>query len=778
MEREVIFRDYQKAQTEDFNNLQDYAKQTFDDVVGDAVTASLRYAGFNTVKSNTAEITVSAGRFYGANSTGSIGAIFALPTQSIISMVQYLCISQVTTKILTLVCYGVNSQVNVETRDYLTNTQTLQTQPQAVAMTSSRDAVLGVVAGAESGNPTPPVIGVGQVAIANIIVDANGIDSIAMLPTSQVTSTEDLNSRLEVVELFDDQVGPRLTALASDLASLQNQLNGLNLSQSAIVQLMQDVSVLKVLAGLPAVYSFYGASNFMWPDPAQFDTNNSLNLGFNCNISFGARFPASNANVFALAMFNPIDPNASYNASSGLLLPAYTSVLKLSTGAVTTSIAMGQYTFQTFSYTLINIPYMRIREGGGYEVCTNNGEVVSIADTSTPAWWLPNFSTYLLYTSQTDYPATYAHPYSWYQVNYFWLDTWTEPYWKLDETDHSVNGALLAQTFLVSSDMWITKIGIWVTNAAGPTDINLILCQCTNGQPDLTLVIAQGTLVGSSIQSGAMNYLLINPSFVQKGQRMAVVAISNANHNIGMATAGSYLDGTFFYSLDSAYFLGDFTKEMVLEIWGAQFTTNQVAIQLTALNLAGGIRNIDLTIRAQIPASCQLVYEVQPAGTGLWLPITPDSPLVPFANAPVLCAFRARFIGSPDIMPGIVLPDSICNIWVPNSTFTYVSEMETLATVATTISVKIRVEHFNLTAHSLDGSHGDFGGYIRLYYGGPLVSHNWSSLTYTLVDPTLNAYDILATFTGVSTNTFSLVVHGTTNSVSNVFHLARVIWWE
>jgi hypothetical protein len=260
---------------------------------------------------------------------------------------------------------------------------------------------------------------------------------------------------------------------------------------------------------------------------------------------------------------------------------------------------------------------------------------------------------------------------------------------------------------------------------------------------------------------------------------MAVVAISNANHNIGMGPAGSYLDGTFFYSLDSAYFLGDFTKEMYLEIWGAEFTSNQVSIQLTALNLAGGIRNIDLTVRAQIPASCNIIYEVQPSGSGLWLPITPDDPLVPFANAPVLCAFRARFVGSPDIMPGIVLPDSICKIWTPNANFTYVSEPETLATTATTISVKLRVENFNLQAHSLDSSHGDFGGYIRIYYGGPpLVVHNWNTLTYTSVDASIGAYDILATFTSVSTNVFTLVVHGTTNSVSNVFHIASAIWWE
>src|ERR1035437_1653705 len=204
MEQEVIFRDYQETQTEDFNNIQQFARQSFDDLVGDAVTASLRYAGFNAVKSNTAEITVAAGRFYGSNTSGKIGAVFTLPTQTVMSLVQYLAVS--THRILTLVAYGVENQSNNETRDFLTNTTTLQTEPQSVAMTDSRDAVLAIVAGAEAGAPTPPAIGTSQVAIANILISTTGVVSVTMLGAALVSSTEDLNSRLGVVETFDMQV--------------------------------------------------------------------------------------------------------------------------------------------------------------------------------------------------------------------------------------------------------------------------------------------------------------------------------------------------------------------------------------------------------------------------------------------------------------------------------------------------------------------------------------------------------------------------------------------
>ena len=250
MEQTVIFRDFQEVQTEDFNNLQAYARQSFDDLVNDAVTASLRYSGFNTVQSNTAEITVAPGRFYGPNANGEIGAIFTLPTTTIMSLVQYLAVS--TQRILTLVVYGTEDQVDTETRDFLTNTTTLQTEPQAVAMTDSRDAVLAIVAGAESSAPAAPAIASNQVPIANIVMSNTGVVSVTMLTTAQVTSTEDLNERLEVIEEWDASTGTRISTLASDIAALAKEIKGLDsISQQLIVEMVQDIAQLKAVAGLP-----------------------------------------------------------------------------------------------------------------------------------------------------------------------------------------------------------------------------------------------------------------------------------------------------------------------------------------------------------------------------------------------------------------------------------------------------------------------------------------------------------------------------------------------
>lgn len=734
MEAMVNFRDYQEVVTADLNNPQLFAQQSLDDIVHDAVTASLRFAGFNTAKSNTAEITVQPGRFYGANLNSEVGAVFTLPTASIISLVQYLAVSS--QRILTLTAYGVVNSTDVQTRKYITNTSTLATSPESVAMKTSRDAVLAIVAGAESGTPTPPAIQSNQIAICDILISNTQVISVTMRTAGQVTSTEDLDERTGLLETFEAQAGPRISALATDLAALALKIGG-TANQDLLIEVMQDLSKVKVLVGLPATYSQYGSDYYLWPNSTAYDTANAQSLGFACTITYGIRFPAQNANTFALTLFSSIDPNAQINTynASGLLLPAYASVLKLQTGTFASSVAIGQYTFQTFGYQELDIPYTRIQYGGTYWSCTNSGTVYSPSATSNQPWWLPNFASYNVDSDVNTVQNVPGHVVT--TGDYLQVDTWTEPYWTLDATTNTVNGALIAQSWLVSSDTWYTGLDIYISGIASATDVTIIVCQCTNGQPDLTKTLAKGVIPGASLVIGFNGLTFATPILGTKGDRLAAVITSAANHQIGLAAAGSYLDGTFFYSLDGAYFLGDFSKELVLLVFGAEFATAQTTIEFAALSLSGGIRAIDLTARMQVPASCELTFECLPDGTATWLPVKldPSDSSPPFPTAPVLVRFRARFVGTQDVMPGIVLPDSIMKIWCPATAFTFVSAIETLAVPSSTITVKLLVENYNPTPHTVA---------VKLFYGG--VQHVAAATTVVLADASRGGYNVTATF--------------------------------
>jgi hypothetical protein len=551
--------------------------------------------------------------------------------------------------------------------------------------------------------------------------------------------------------------------------------------------MMQDMARVKTTLNLPATYAQYGASYFLYADSTQFDVTNSQSLGYLCSVSMGIRFPWENAADFSLSMFNPLDPNGRLNSGSGLLLPAYSEVVRMQTGnlpqvagpsisppVITANVALGQYGYQTFTHKELDIPYSRIRGGGTYFVCTNgvSGYWSPSTTNGGDPYWLPSFNSYQV---QSGMNYDFYHGVNF--TDYLWVDTWTEPYWTLESVENTINGALIAQTMLVGSDMWLTKIGIWFASIASATNVTLSIVQCTDGQPDMTKVIAQGTITGGALTLG-MNYTEINPTFVKQGMRIAVVVTTMANHQVGLVATGSYTNGTFFYSLDGAYFLGDFTKDLAVQLWGCQFNASQTTIQLGSLNLAGGIRDIDLSVRMQIPSATQLIFEVQPAGTSAWLPISSTDPLAPFHDAPVLCNFRARFIGSPNIMPGLVLTDSVCLISCPGSILKFISLPETLEAPSATITVKIKVEGFNPVAHTVG---------VKIHSGTSYAtSHNPAGTTTTLLESTPNqvdadagTYEVVATFSSLSPtlSTFVIEIDGTTNSVADTFLVSDMVWY-
>lgn len=765
MQDMVVFRDFQEQVSADHNNIQLFARKSFDDIVHDAVTASARYSGFNTVKSNQAEITTAIGRFYGANSLGQVGAVFAKNAPTVISLVPYLAVS--TTRILLLTASGSEDETDIQTRDFLTNTTTGQTEPQAVPMQLSRDAVLNIVAGAESGTPNAPATPSGQVAIASIVIDTTQVVSVTMLPAGLITSTENLNSRALVLEAFDALIAPRVTALASDIAALMAKLQT-QASRELLIMISSDVALLKAKAGLPATYAQYGASYMLFADSTVFDTNDSQSLGFAATIENGCRFPAQNAALFTMSLFNPIDPNVAYQ--NGLVLPAYTNVLKVSTAtavaAATTPLALGQYGYQTFNYKQLDIPYYRIRAGGTYFQCSNGASwwQTPTSGAVQPAW-LPNFASYQVQSGAT---SNFNPDHLINSTDYLWVDTWTQPYWTLEAVNHTINGALVAQTVLMPSDTWLTQVEISIATVASNSEgFAITVCQCTNGQPDMNKVIARGTRAAGTVIAG-LNIVNIPPTYAQKGDRLAFVITSNANHSINMLTGGSYSNGSFFYSLDGAYFLGDFTKEIYLNVYGAKFASSQTLVEFAALNLSGGIRAIDLTVRTVMPDSCDIIYEIMPDGTGTWLPISISNPLAPFAGAPVLARFRARFIGTPDIAPGLKITDSICKIWAPANQFKLVTEAWTLTSATTTVTVQYIVENWDVVAHTLAP---------KLYSGGPLTVRNPTATTTVLLDASRKRYQITANFTIPSTTSFVVYAQGNTTSIANVFHIAQLLWY-
>jgi hypothetical protein len=768
MESKVIFRDYQEQQAQDHNDLQEFTERSFDHIVLDAVTAERRYAGFNCVKTGQAEVQIAPGRMYDV-----LGVVYALNTTTTQSMVSYL--AAVYKRYILLTATGTDVETDIEERDYLIDVTSGATEPRAVATTRSRVAVLSFTQGVESGDPVRPAVPVGHVAVAYILLDTTQIISIDMVPENRVTSTDSLDLRVDAIELFDSIIGPKVAALAADLADLRNRINALG-TLRGLKMLAMDVSRLKASLRYPTIASDYDTDWYL--DGEDSDVTNTLTLGYNALLEEGCRFAHENEDMFEISLFSANDPNASY--ANGVLLPRYSEIFRLGTSTnnvADSTLGIAQYGYQTTSMKQGYMSRSRLRYGGSYYHCSNqmqwdNNDVWGSIYRSTAATFNPAsqlypdgvVSTKITMAGEQWYnPLNMGHEVTRYDS--YWFDEWKEPFIYAITNDFTVNGAFVAQSFLVSNDIWATSVRIFISAKGANEDIHLAISEMIAGVPNPDRTMVKVAYAQADIEIG-WNTIHIPATFLKKGAKYALILISNANHTLGMVSGQSYLDGTFYYSTDGIYYQGDLTKDLMFQIWGAYFDNSQVTIEFAPINLDGGFRHVDITAEMWVPDSVHVYWEMRPNGTGEWIPLIRDNAKILFATAPVLAQFRARFDGSRDMHGAITLTGSRLVCSRPKTVFKHISKKMTLGAASTVLVITCTLEAFNEIPH-------DHSLVIRT---GPTLSvlETPDTTTTRLLDLTDKRYEREYTFNVTPAITeFCIIQDGTTNTAQDTYHVAE-----
>lgn len=753
MERKVQFRDYQEQTASDHNNIQAYTRESFDRIVKDVVTAGRRFSGLNAAKTGQVEVTVAPGAVYVE------GAVHERRTALTQSMATYTAAAA--KRIVTLSAFGQEVETDNQQRDFLVNTDTGEVEPRAVSMTASREVNLVFTAGSEAADPVPPAIPATHVVVAQILLDTTQVVSITMVTDNEVESTDALDQRAKLLEQFRAAIEPRVNSLASDLASLANQVAGRSAKQD-LSRVFLDLARLKEALRFPDTASDYGADWFLGRDES--DHTNAATLGYDAKVEEGIRFADANADQFEITLFSANDPNASF--SNGVLLPRYTEELKLNTdrGDAYSFLGIAQYGFQTHEMKQGYMSRSRLRYGGSETVCSN-GSQWNAPGQPVDATGLYDFES-SGFTAIGDQYTDFALGWWVHEVtrkDTYWLDTWKEPFMYAVTVDHTISGAQVAQTFLISNDIWSTRLGFYIGAKGANEDIHIALTEVTNGVPDLNKTVMKTVYPHASIVAG-WNTLAIPPTFLKKGKRYAFVFISNANHTVGMTNGQTYLDGTFFYSTDGQYFQGDLTKDMMILVYGAKFNSSQVTIEFAPINLDGGLRDIDILAEQWAPESTQLIFEIRPNGSGEWFPLGPDNGTI-LNGAPALAQFRARFVGTKDMAPAIKLVGSRVKVSRPKTAFKHVSTKQTLGAPSSTIHLKYVLERFDDTPH-------DFTANLRVGVAKTLETPD--TVTTKLLDAEAGRYEREFTFNLAAPQTeFFIVSEGSTNSPSNVWHVAE-----
>lgn len=679
MESKVIFQQDMDADPEDFNNLQTFAERSLDHIVGDAISADRKFAGFAAAASSVTEITVQAGRLYSGGRVYDRGSVFTKDFTTALPVVGR--------KIVSVVIFGQEVDTDIRSREFLINEETNESEPQNVAMERARLAGIDAVAGEESADPVAPLVGAGYLEVARVELTPAGIASVSAITANKLVSTQALDSRAADLEAFKGRIGPQVQSLAADLAALTAGQAGV-VSLDMYGRTLGRVAVLEAKSGVPQAAVDSSADFLLDATLSDFAF-----AGSNVKVEEGIRFADDAASVVALQIFDALNPRA--KIVNGMMFPAYSEVERLKVGPATGEVAVSTYSYSTHEMVQKTVSRTRIRYG--------RARLFSSSIT-----WLKSglydAARLVFRRNDEDWDIPASRWGRAIERHFFrrqpscWVDSYEEPYWDEVTADHAVNGTQVAETFLNANDMWLSSIGLPFTHLAEDGAVTVALCETDRGLPMLDRVIARATVDREDLFIGEVK-VPMGPVFLTGGQRYAMVIITAGGHRLGTVQGSQFPEGTFFYVLDGAYQQGDATRDLAFTLYACQFAAARAVIELNPLSLAGGIADIDILAPAIVPGATQLSYEIQIGGTWYALESADDLPLGAGGALPPLLAFRAVFTGTPDVMPAVALSGSQVTLSRGKTALTHISAIRELPAGSDTIRVTHRLEGFDDDDH-------------------------------------------------------------------------------
>ncbi|MEW5763717.1 MAG: hypothetical protein ACOYXN_00400 [Acidobacteriota bacterium] len=658
MEKRVIFRDNQEVQAKDFNGQQDYGADGLRHLIQDCVSTGLHVSGGAVAQQSATEIVVAPLRFY------NDGMVYASELTQALNLFAYLPV--VAKKIVAVVVWGEEIESDVEPRDFLIDITTGETEPRAVAMTTARIANVNTLPGAESADPQPPVIQSGHLAIAYVTLTPAGIETIENLGAAHVHELADHAARLGVVETWKGQAEPRIQSIATDLSALAKRTDGLA-AKRQLVEIAADVARLKEAAQLPDTYASYGADYF--GDDAESDP---AGAGYACRLEgAGLLFPFAGQAVAALALFNPYDAGIRRHTDD-LVLPAYTSAVRIRTDGYAGDLSLSQYQVQNHTVRKYVRTVWEYRYGPHWLYYW--------------PWYHRHFWTYQGAT------RSWVAPYYGY-----WVKRSDDAY-EVETATTTVNGVIVSQTFLVANAMWLTKVGLYLTQVASTGDVHVIVCETEGGKPLLSRTITQVTVAPAALQAYPTETPVeIPPVLLEAGKRYALCLITQGAHRAALVSGNAYTQGTLFFGTDGDYFVGDLTKDLMFAVYGATFARARTEVQLQPISLAGGIQDLAVQAAQVVPHGTEIRYEVQVGGK--WYALG-DSALV-LSTGPDVVPLRAVLLGTSDLAPGFVLQAGAVTGSRAGAAIVHWSSLRTLGAPSTEIKVQIVAAGYDAAHHTL-----------------------------------------------------------------------------
>jgi len=539
-----------------------------------------------------------------------------------------------------------------------------------------------------------------------------------------------------------------------------------------VVDLTEQLEELRQKVYEPGAYIYYGTDHFL--DETSTDATKT---GYDAVINEGVRFPTAGSATTTLALLNP--NNTFVTVNNGFVLPKYGHGLRMSLSGYASEVRMAQYSFETTTVRQLFRTRERRRYGATREVCSNatwwrQGTYDLAANVFTrngETWEVTNGIPDVMPNGQR-IPNGNVH---WIRLRQYWIDTYQEPYWDRVTTTTTLNGQQVAQTFLNSQDGWLSQVGLYFSRKAASGDVTVLVCETSFGMPDLQRVISRTTVPVASILTGSASggaglpslvetKVPITPTYLVAGRRYALVLVTTGDHYVAMTnTDNGVVQGTFFVSTDGAFFAGNLIDDLKMRLYFAKFERSRLSIELTPLQLAGGILDIDILNEGVTPPACRTDFEVQI--NGAWVPLdgAPNGPNL--TGLPAILPLRVTLTGTTDLMPGFGLNDSQAIVSRPKTAFTWLGATKTLGSPTTSLKIITDLQAYDETKHDCT---------VTLKTGATLATTETADVVQdeTLPNGTLRRTSV---FNITSASKYEVRIVGSTTTAAELFLVSELI---
>lgn len=683
MERQVIHRDRQEVTQNDLNNAQLWGDEAQRNLTQDAITTQRQFTGLTLTIQSATEVAVAPGRLW----EGPTGKVFSKGILETVSVYDNLPLQD--ERWLAISAYGQEEDTNVEPRDYIIDVQTGQTEPQMVAMERRRIVMIHKAVGLESPTPERPEPPTGYLLLGHVRMSPSGIQEVVLADQFRLPNLHNVNQQVKQINGWILSTEPRIASIQTDIAALGEAINT-RATISQILQVARDMAAVKERLEMPDNYVFYGADHFL--DESESDTEH---VDYSARCDEGLRPPMAASASLSLALANPLDP-AARQFASGFLLPAHTEVTRLRMETMVGNIQINNYPVETHQIVQRHVARQRIQYGQTRTICTNTGFwALGTYDAATGIF---RYNTGETWEIAPESRANFLNRMGHVRMREAFVTTVLEPYWDTVTTTHNIQNSIVAQNFLSAQTGWMTSIELYFTAVSGAGGLTLDIVNAPEGAPDLGAGIAHITLAANALNAGWCKITLPEPVYIEAGSRYAIVLSTGAAHRVGYTDGTEYTQGTLFYGQDGQFTQMEADRDLMLRLNFARFANPRTVIQFNSLQLAGGIGDIDLLYEGITPDGCELIWQYQIAGIWYSMRSGTAENLAALSN---LIPLRAVFLGTTDLMPGIRTTDSQIVVARPDDEFTHISTERTLASASDDIRVRLLLEDFSSTPHTV-----------------------------------------------------------------------------